>query len=870
MTDRANLAKSKSEFTRAYENLRGVDFSEISTGGSRFAHLENMYVDYDGGADAVESIPGFRKIFGYGERINAIHLQELGENGKFIIVHSGTKLYRFDAEQRDALTEQLPIATLEDTVSHSFSDGDFLYVMDGKSIIRIDKHGTSRLISDEGDDPPYVPTTYENAEKKEDRNLLTDRFIQEFTISGITKYLYSTKRLCFAINDHINRTCSVTGMPSDYSGDLYIPAIATIDGIEYKVTEVAPSAFLGHEGITAVYGGANLEYIGKYAFKNCPCLEYAVFQDSLRYIDYSAFCNSSAFSEIYIGLGFEEFATDAVINCNLRYINYSGDEHDAEKIKGIEQFEEASIFTFSVDKSVRFGFPILGDVESVDEVIVNSEKIPYNYRKEYAELDIALDRTDAIGSKVTIKGTLKAGELSKGAILGCTLSTAHDGRVFLSGNPKLPGYVFYSLEKPGGRLFFSEHDCFTDGVNNYPITSLMSANGTLTVFKSDDDGSGSIFCHTAESKNGKRSYPLTYTHGGISNRSASYVIDDDAVFLSEKGLFGLEKAAGGGYKELRCRSSTINRRLLAEDLSAANMTEWCGYLVLCTGEHFYLADTRNKYKNSDSFEYEWYYLSGIGTYSKGERVYRYSPLPDGDFLAMESMSDEVAEGTVISVGKNDGSISYYVEDGGKKYSVYPTDEFIGGTFSPASFALGVGELLFFGTECGDLCVFNNDKRGVAPNYISESEDFSAEEYANIMGNKIHPFFYDFDGRSVKYSLKCASDDCGVPHLAKSTAKHSLVIKCKNYAESSFSIEAVSDHGTPSPLGKYSTVSFSFGDINFGGLDFTAATYSIIPISECEKGWLEKQLSFHSESFRTPFGICSFTYRYKIKGNIKYL
>ncbi len=870
MTKRLNLAKSESEFTRTYENPRGVDFSEISKSNTRFSHLENMYVDHDGGADAVESIPGFRRIFGYGKKINAIHLQDLGDDGKFLIVHSGTELYRFNIDQRDGLTRQEPVATLEDVRSHSFSGGDNLYVMDGKSLIQIDRQGVARYVSDDGDAPPYVPTTYENGEKKEERNLLTDKYVQKYTLTNSAKYTYHTKNLTFAVNDPVNLCCSLTGMPSNYSGDLFIPATAVIDGIEYKVTEVAPSAFLGHDGISAIYGGANLEYIGKYAFKNCVCLEYAIFHNSLKYIDYSAFCNSSALTEIYVGLGFEEFAADSIINCNIRYIHYAGDERDAEKIKGLEQFENATLLPLSNQRDVRLGFPVLGDVATVDEVIIGGNSIPYSYDKEYGEVEVYFyDKSQVMGAEVIIKGTLNTGGLSKEAIIGCTVNTAHDGRVFLSGNPNLPGYVFYSLEKPGGRLFFSENDCFIDGVNSYQVTSLMSANGTLTVFKSDDDGSGSIFCHTSSTVNGRKQYPLTYTHGGITNKNASYVISDDAVFLSENGLCALEKVAGSSYKELRCRSSNVNRKLLGEDLSAVNMTEWCGYLVLCAGERFYLADSESKYKSGDSFEYEWYFLNGIGTYSGEERIYRYSPLSDGNLAVKESEADKIAAGTVMSVGGSGGGVYYYVEDGGVKYSVYPTDEFMGGVFSPACFALGVGKLLFFGTESGDLCIFNNDKRGVAPDYVAQGDDFVPEDYAELMGDKIHPYFYSFGGRAVNYSLKSASDDCGVPHLAKNTVKHSLVLKCKNYAESAFNVESVIDRGKRTELGKYSMNRITFNDINFGNLDFSTAPYSIIPIPENEKNWVEKQLSFHAKGFRAPFGICSFTYRYKIKGKIKY-
>ena len=871
MNTRANLARSKSEFTRSYENPRGVDFSEIRRSGNRFAYLENMYVDYDGGADAVESIPGFRKILGYGERINAIHLQDIGENDKYLVIHAGTKLFRFNVNDRDELIGQPPIATIADNSSHAFQINDRLYVMDGKSLLQIDKNGTAHLISEDGDSPPYIPTTYENGAKKEERNLLIDKCLQKFHLTDMSKFAYYTKGLTFAVNDSKNRYCSLTGCPTYINGDLFIPATAIIEGVEYKVTEVAPSAFLNQEGITAIYGGENLEYIGKYAFKNCMGLEYAIFHNSLRFIDYSAFCTSPFLTELYIGLGFEEFADEAFIDCNIQYINYAGDERSAGKIKGLEQFADATLLPLTTQSDIRFGFPIHGDVDTVYEVLIGNEKKHFSYDKDYNEVTVYVnDRRAIMGSEVTVKCTLAGGELSKSAVLGCTLSTVHDGRVFLSGNPAFPGYVFYSLEKPGGRLFFSEQDYFIDGVNNYPITSLISANGALTVFKSDDDGSGSIFCHSSASSGDKRIYPLTYTHGGIVNKNSSHVISDDTVFLSAEGLCALEKVAGSSYKELRCRSTNINRKLLEERLEDVCMTEWCGYLVLCAGGHYYLADSRSKYKTADSFEYEWYYLNGIGTYSDECRVYRYSPFSDGDCIAKKNSFDKIAEGIVMSVGKSDGTLSYYVEEDGIKYSVYPTEELCGGVFSPSCYALGVGKLLFFGTESGDLCVFNNDKRGVAPEHISIQPDFNEKDYALLMGDRIHPYFYSFNGRRVSYCLKTASDDCDIPHLAKSTVKHSLILKCKSYAESSFNVESVIDHGIPCTLGNYSAGRITFHDVNFEKMSFSTAPYSIIPVPENEKNWVEKQLCFVSDGFRAPFGICSFTYRYKIKGKIKYL
>jgi hypothetical protein len=65
---------SKTEYTRIYENLRGVDLSIVPSRDSntRFSYLENMYVDYGGTDTAVESVVGFRTLARLGAKINGI------------------------------------------------------------------------------------------------------------------------------------------------------------------------------------------------------------------------------------------------------------------------------------------------------------------------------------------------------------------------------------------------------------------------------------------------------------------------------------------------------------------------------------------------------------------------------------------------------------------------------------------------------------------------------------------------------------------------------------------------------------------------------------------------------------------------------
>ena len=58
------------------------------------------------------------------------------------------------------------------------------------------------------------------------------------------------------------------------------------------------------------------------------------------------------------------------------------------------------------------------------------------------------------------------------------------------------------------------------------------------------------------------------------------------------------------------------------------------------------------------------------------------------------------------------------------------------------------------------------------------------------------------------------------------------------------------------------------DIDFSALCLSAQRYSTLPVQEREQGWVEKRISLYSDEFRSPIGIYSIIYRYKIKGKLK--
>jgi hypothetical protein len=309
---------------------------------------------------------------------------------------------------------------------------------------------------------------------------------------------------------------------------------------------------------------------------------------------------------------------------------------------------------------------------------------------------------------------IRDGEISgKDAIFGCTVAESFDGRIFLSGNPKLPNTVFYSSRDLTGRnnpLYFGVLNYFNDGIGGFGVESMLAAGDSLAVFKSGDDGGGSSYYHTPKETGiviMPKVYPVTYVHSGISAIGPSISFFDDPIFLSTLGVTALDKKAINLERSIATRSHNVNPRLLSENLKEAEMTKWLGYLVLLTGERIYLADSRETFSHSTgNVEYEWYFLSGIGSFSGGDTVYRFSNYAPEGFYVHERVG-EVCSGEVYGTMENVVTV-LYVEIDGKRYTVTSMEERVGGVFSPATCVHSPdGELLLFGTESGDVCIFNN-------------------------------------------------------------------------------------------------------------------------------------------------------------------
>lgn len=884
-------AKNRSyERVRSYECFRGVELGGgTDTDISRLSFAENMWRDYEGdGGDLIESVPGYRRIAELGEAVTGIWRQKIGEDEDCIIIQAGYSIYRFKISMRDALGTLTPIATTVTKKVTAFPSGRNMFLIDGTRIIKISSSGTVETIEPD-DDRIYRPTRYYNGEELEDRNLLSDRFLEEYELDDISSHTRATEGLIYKINDTELSTCTVADLDISYAGVVYVPSETVIDGRTYKVTGIGKMAFNLCVYITEVYIAEGVETIGDRAFVDCVALKKVVLPRSLRTIGNNAFQECDLLESVSFGIGLESVGENIFSECpKLTNITYPGKYLAYREITNISSIPSSVEVTYyTEDTTVALTLPVMSSAVSVEALYENGVSLEFeteyegetvksvSYYSKIAKdtpvnLIIHLKSSPYVSSFGSQSGDIQGKE----AILGCSVSEVFDGRVFLSGNPSLPNTVFFSQRQDtdlGSTLYFPSLAYFNDGIGGYPVTTLLSANGMLAVFKSGDDGAGSIFYHSPSATDDglmPKLYPVSYVHSGLGAIGASYNFMDDPVFISRSGLSALEKATITYDRSIACRSHNVNYSLLKEDSSSIILTEWCGYLAVCAGENIYLADSRSTFHHkTGNTEYEWFLIRGVGSYKNSTRVWRYASFSTDKSGIHPTKEGAVASGAIYSAYYN-GELYNFVLDEGKQYTVYKTEEFSGGDFYPATAYLGTDELLFFGTSDGVLSVFNNDKRGVAPDYIRDMADFDPEEYKEKYSRRIHPSFYSFDNHAVRYLIKTAYDNCDIPHLTKSTVKHSLVIKIKSYTASEITVEVGREGKDYRELTSFPGSEFSFTELDFGNIALDVGDYHTLPVAEKEKGWVEKQISIFSDRFSSPIGIYSLTYRFTVKGRIR--
>ena len=112
------------------------------------------------------------------------------------------------------------------------------------------------------------------------------------------------------------------------------------------------------------------------------------------------------------------------------------------------------------------------------------------------------------------------------------------------------------------------------------------------------------------------------------------------------------------------------------------------------------------------------------------------------------------------------------------------------------------------------------------------------------------------------------DNCGIPHLNKSTIKKSTVIKTKALASAVTKVRIRTNKSGYKSIARINSNVFSFANVDFSDFSFVTTDQTIFSIREKEKHWVEKQHWLYSDEYQKPFSVYYLAFRYKVSGRIK--
>lgn len=829
--NKKNLLQQRGEYARYFDRLRGVDFSSDHNDveDSRFAYLVNMYRDYKSGqGGAVETIPGFRSVMGYGTVINGIHV---GYNKIFI--HVGSKLYLAGEISEDGKTsiyqDRIAVGELPNEKTISFFYQKHLYVLGGGAYLRVFLNGNNYECVDVSR-LAYIPTTYEALDpgalkdtihedygkgyEKEQRNLLTPFFKHTFIADGETREFTFKEPIDNAAWDyHNNRQSFGAVFPEDLEVYLYgikLPLAYIVEGESYPhIPEGYPNAisYIISEGA----GG-----YGEITLANAPP---------------------------------------------------KPDKNSWNPTKGAYDY---------TPEEIKEGKPEADKYEW-----------PYAFGTKYAGVEIKVKKEIK-----TLGGGVNQEYEQHKIISNCRIAAVFDNRLFLAGNPQFPQHIFYN-HIPNDRsgvpsaAYFGQLDYVKEGASASDVVAMMNVGDSLLVLKEDGDEEDSVIIHTPQigpSDVQPIIYPSEKGHKGIGCLGPCYNFRDDPVFLTRFGVDALGHVSTKYRRAIKHRSSMVDAKLRNLDLSEASIAEWDGYLMILVNGVIFMADSRQMYNTeSGNTEYEWYYLEDIGVYEGQFDEYVYAEFPidmqgkdmvqltglplkeaksylDENGIVQNLIGTLAYDSAETSSGvTSEGKTFYYkelpeydengLEKGTLYFYVAPSGGKAGGEFDPAVLIKTVGEDLFFATSKGHLCKFNFDMRdpktGLIPN-----------EY------------YDFNGRAIFSGCATKMDNCGIPHLTKTTVKRSTVIKTRSFEASGVKVKVRTNRRAFNQIARITSGKVSLEDLDFKSYTFSTEDKNIFSINEREKKWLEKQIFIYSDEFRRPFAIHYLAYRYNIAGRYK--
>lgn len=406
------------------------------------------------------------------------------------------------------------------------------------------------------------------------------------------------------------------------------------------------------------------------------------------------------------------------------------------------------------------------------------------------------------------------GDDKSGQILNCTtnahFSATVQDQIFLTGNPDKPNSVYYSAYNDIS--YFPDLHYLNIGGEN-KIMGFLNLGEYLAVVKEGTSDDSTIFLiyqtsiqsTTVSSSDGKttttqeRTFAVKRATAGIGaiSKYAFGVLNDEPLFLSSFGVYGVISTNTTSEKIVRNRSFFVDPRLTAEsDLGNAVGTIWNNYYLLFANGRAYKT---GKFINPDNgIEYE-------------------QEVSDGHVFILDGRH---------KTSNNAGNTNY-------GYEAYYWEGV------PAISVCSYDMELWFGTSRGEVCRFKNS---------GQRTDYSD---ATLKSNP------NITGVPIKAVWSTPNDNDGASEYFKTMQKKGTMCTVAPYQRSSVKVYLRPDGYPRQYIGMtYVDISGLFdGEIDFGRLSFDPRTTPRDSFfKKKQKKYIRLQIILENDALNEPFGV----------------
>lgn len=405
------------------------------------------------------------------------------------------------------------------------------------------------------------------------------------------------------------------------------------------------------------------------------------------------------------------------------------------------------------------------------------------------------------------------GDDKSGQILNCTtnahFSATVQDQIFLTGNPDKPNSVYYSAYNDIS--YFPDLHYLNIGGEN-KIMGFLNLGEYLAVVKEGTSDDSTIFLiyqtsiqsTTVSSSDGKttttqeRTFAVKRATAGIGaiSKYAFGVLNDEPLFLSSFGVYGVISTNTTSEKIVRNRSFFLDPKLTEEDdLKDAVGTIWNNYYVLFTNGREYKTET---FTNENGIEYQAEVSNG------------HTYILDGRHKTSNNAGNT-----------NYGYEAYYWEG------------------VPAISVCSYDMELWFGTSRGEVCRFKNS---------GQSRDYAD---ATVKSNP------NITGVPIKAVWSTPNDNDGASEYFKTMQKKGTMCTVAPYQRSSVKVYLRPDGYPRQYIGMtYVDISGLFdGEIDFGRLSFDPRTTPRDSFfKKKQKKYIRLQIILENDALNEPFGV----------------